>query len=246
MVSLFGHSGYHFDVLTVWFCLLAVSQAAYVNVALDKPAYQKYQYQPGDDRYDASNAVDGRKSDLSQGGGQCAISYYRQTATWWVNLITIHSIFNITVYFRTENSLQYFYGGWSKFFLGFSVYVSNTTDRLQGTLCFKDDNFTALTIPTVFTTTCPVHGQYVIYYNERLRGVTYPRGYSPNVFSYLCEVEVYGCPGGFYGANCSTACPDTNCYCHLKTGTCQGCKPGYQGYLCKLACDKGWSTNLKG
>uniref|UniRef100_A0A8W8NWE5 Multiple epidermal growth factor-like domains 10 n=1 Tax=Magallana gigas TaxID=29159 RepID=A0A8W8NWE5_MAGGI len=53
-------------------------------------------------------------------------------------------------------------------------------------------------------------------------------------------MEVYGCPGGFYGANCSNACPDTNCYCHLETGTCQGCKPGYQGYLCKSACGRGY------
>uniref|UniRef100_A0A8W8P2M6 Uncharacterized protein n=1 Tax=Magallana gigas TaxID=29159 RepID=A0A8W8P2M6_MAGGI len=52
MVSLFGHSVYHFDVLTVWFCLLAVSQAAYVNIALYKPADHQYQYQPGDDKYD--------------------------------------------------------------------------------------------------------------------------------------------------------------------------------------------------
>lgn len=43
-----------------------------------------------------------------------------------------------------------------------------------------------------------------------------------------------GCPGGFYGTNCSIACPDTNCYCHIETGTCQVCKPGYQGYLCTL------------
>ncbi|XP_052690988.1 cell death abnormality protein 1-like [Crassostrea angulata] len=132
-----------------------------------------------------------------------------------------------------------FYTGVSNYFLGFSVYVSNTTDRLQGTLCYKDDNFTALTIPAVFTTTCPVHGQYVIYYNERRPGVTYPRGYSTDVNSNLCEVEVYGCPGGFYGPNCSNACPDTNCYCHLETGTCQGCKPGYQGFLCKSVCGRG-------
>uniref|UniRef100_A0A8W8NZW4 Fucolectin tachylectin-4 pentraxin-1 domain-containing protein n=1 Tax=Magallana gigas TaxID=29159 RepID=A0A8W8NZW4_MAGGI len=242
MVSLFGHSVYHFDVLTVWFCLLAVSQAAYVNIALYKPADHQYQYQPGDDKYDvsnASNAVDGRKSDLSGGGGQCAASYREQTATWWVNLTTIQSIHNIAIYFRTENSLPYFYAWISPSLLGFSVYVSNTTDRLQGTLCYKDDNFTLDTIPDVFTTTCPVHGQYVIYYNERRPGVFYPRGYSTRVGISLCEVEVYGCPGGFYGPYCSNACPDTNCYCHLVTGTCQGCKPGYQGYLCKSACDKG-------
>lgn len=74
-------------------------------------------------------------------------------------------------------------------FLGFSVYISNTTDKLQGVLCFKDDAFTLDTIPSVLTVTCPVHGQYVIYYNERLSAVTYPNNYAHNE---LCEVEVYG------------------------------------------------------
>uniref|UniRef100_K1Q3Y1 Multiple epidermal growth factor-like domains 10 n=1 Tax=Magallana gigas TaxID=29159 RepID=K1Q3Y1_MAGGI len=216
----------------------ALSSLKAVNVALNKPAY--LQYPRGGDKWDASNAVDGRKSDLSRDGGQCAVSNDKQTATWWVDLATIHSIHHITIYFMTYGFGLDFYTGLSNYFLGFSVYVSNTTDRLQGTLCYKDDNFTALTIPSVFTTVCPVHGQYVIYYNERLPGVIYPRGYSTTVDINLCEVEVYGCPGGFYGANCSNACPDTNCYCHLETGTCQGCKPGYQGYLCKSACGRGY------
>lgn len=77
-------------------------------------------------------------------------------------------------------------------FLGFSVFVSNTTDRLQGTLCFKDNHFNRTTIPAVFTTPCYVHGQFVIYYNERLAGVTYPPGYSTEAFNELCELEVYG------------------------------------------------------
>lgn len=77
-------------------------------------------------------------------------------------------------------------------FRGFSVYVSNTTDRLQGTLCFKDNNLTQDTIPAVFTATCAVYGQYVIYYNERLQGVVYPESYSRLAYSELCEVEVYG------------------------------------------------------
>lgn len=62
---------------------------------------------------------------------------------------------------------------YTKYYLGFTVYVSNTSDMLQGTLCFKDDNFTTDTIPAVFTTTCP-------------------GSYSTKVFSDLCEVEVYG------------------------------------------------------
>lgn len=76
--------------------------------------------------------------------------------------------------------------------LGFSLYVSNTTDRLQGTLCFKDDIFTKSTLPEIFNISCYVHGQYVIYYNERLPGVVYPDNYLSIVVSDLCEVEVYG------------------------------------------------------
>nr|XP_034315301.1 low-density lipoprotein receptor 1 isoform X1 [Crassostrea gigas] len=76
-------------------------------------------------------------------------------------------------------------------FLGFSVYVSNTTDRSQGTLCFKDNNFTTSSLPAVFTINCSVHGQYVIYYNERLPGTAYPDDYSMYAFNDACEVEVY-------------------------------------------------------
>lgn len=73
--------------------------------------------------------------------------------------------------------------------LGFSVYVSNTTNKSEGVLCYKDTNFTTRTIPPVITINCSVH---VIYYNERLPEVAYPEDYSKNAEADLFEVEVYG------------------------------------------------------
>ena len=80
-----------------------------VNIALNKPTYQLYPYATARSNYhpsmvEASNAVDGLKSDLSFTGGQCVISENKkQTATWWVNLTNILSIHHITIYYRTEN-----------------------------------------------------------------------------------------------------------------------------------------------
>ena len=78
-------------------------------------------------------------------------------------------------------------------FLGFAVYISNTTDKLEGTLCFKDEDFNVTTIPPVINITCPMHGQYVIYYNERWSWTSCPSS-SRCYYAYndLCELEVYG------------------------------------------------------
>lgn len=75
-----------------------------VNIALNKPAHQLNQHYPGYDKYDASNAVDGNKSDLSYAGGQCVLSAQNKAiATWSVNLTSILSIHHIIIYYRTEN-----------------------------------------------------------------------------------------------------------------------------------------------
>lgn len=75
-----------------------------VNIALNKPTFQQHQYYHDDNRFDASNAVDGLKSDLNGLGGQCVVSAEKHSsATWWVNLTTIHSIHHITIYYRTDN-----------------------------------------------------------------------------------------------------------------------------------------------
>lgn len=76
-------------------------------------------------------------------------------------------------------------------FAGFSLYVSNTTDRHRGYLCYKD----GLELPSLdFNTNCITHGRYVIFYNERLpTHTTYPKSYETrSVYTELCEVTVLG------------------------------------------------------
>ncbi|XP_052694213.1 uncharacterized protein LOC128172455 [Crassostrea angulata] len=192
MYFLFCHFMCLLSVLSMLSSMLEVSEA-YENVALHKPAFQLHPYDRNNKTFDATNAVDGLKSDLSWTGGQCAVSALgKEIAAWWVNLGRLHIIDHITVYFKTNNGIWDYTNNATSTFLGFSLYVSNTTDRLQGKLCFKDNNFNTSTIPAVFSTICYVQGQYVIYYNERLKGVTYPCDYNSDAENDLCEVEVYG------------------------------------------------------
>lgn len=80
-------------------------------------------------------------------------------------------------------------------FAGFSLYVSNTdvstaADIKASTLCYKDGPQLP---PLNFTTVCTESARYVIFYNERLYGVVYPKGYIiVNVVTELCEVIVQG------------------------------------------------------
>ena len=76
------------------------------NLALRKSAWQ---LNPINDDYkhSANNAVDGRKSDLSELGGECtASSSSRTTAMWWVDLGTLQSIHHIIIQYATGNQVS--------------------------------------------------------------------------------------------------------------------------------------------
>ncbi|XP_061168768.1 uncharacterized protein LOC133177971, partial [Saccostrea echinata] len=164
---------------------------SYENIALLKPTWQATTYL-NHSGLGPEKAVDGLKFNRSWFGHQCSISTTGQTtATWWVDLQDILSIHHIIIYYRTDNVPWDSDNHFTTRFLGFSVFVSNTRNKEDGTLCFHDNEYNITTIADVVNITCTVHGQYVIYHNERLLTKEYPQDYSETAFNELCEVEVY-------------------------------------------------------
>ncbi|XP_078330377.1 uncharacterized protein LOC144624447 [Crassostrea virginica] len=218
---------------------MALNSRGRKNLALHKPAWQKSTYSS----YTAERAVDGQYTNLKWYGGQCAASYWEQTtAEWRVDLGGVRSIHHIVIQYATGNDVWDEDNWLTSAFLGFSVHISNTTNKEDGVPCFRDTNYTTATIPNPVNITCPYHGRYVIYYNNRTHP-PYPEGFSDYAFTFLCEVEVYDCPSpGYYGKNCSLECPQ-NCqdgYCDSVKGTCLDCKPGYIGSRCNQECPDGF------
>lgn len=75
---------------------------------------------------------------------------------------------------------------------GFFLYVSNTTVKEHGYICFHWIKIATGTPSEDQRINCNVHGRYVIYYNERKKNVVYPSYYSKFAYYDLCELEVYG------------------------------------------------------
>nr|XP_034322583.1 uncharacterized protein LOC105338080 [Crassostrea gigas] len=207
------------------------------NLALRKPTWENNPW-PDNENFKTANAVDGKYTDRTAGGGQCTISDDgKHTAEWRVDLGSVVSIRRIDIYYRIERINT------NKFIsrmAGFFLYVSNTTLKKDGHLCFHEIQTAPGTPLPDQKINCSVLGRYVIYYNDRLPNITYPSYYSQSAFNELCEVEVYGCNRTF-GDNCSNHCPFNCLYgqCHLLTGQCYSCVPGYQGQDCNQECENG-------
>nr|XP_022310709.1 multiple epidermal growth factor-like domains protein 6 [Crassostrea virginica] len=220
-------------VCCIWAALRFLSVQAYENLTSHQLAWQSsYLFSHNG----AERAVDGLYTKLHVYGGQCAGSDWSQTtAEWRVDLGGVKNIHHVFI--------QHVNDVYPEYFLGFSVYISIATNKEDGALCFRDTNYTIATITNPVNITCPYHGRYVIYYNNRTHP-PYPEGYKPYTAIGLCEVKVYGCRSlRNYGENCSLECPQ-NCqdgYCDME-GTCLACKPGFIGPRC-IECAAGLYGN---
>ena len=120
----------------------------------------------------------------------------RKDSFYNISILSVSHLFNIFYEHLLILILKYVSfldegNGYTSRFLGFSVYISNTTNKENGVLCFKDTSYTRATIPNPTDIPCAQHGKYVIYYNDR-SNPPYPAGYDTFAYNELCELQVLG------------------------------------------------------
>ncbi|XP_056003695.1 uncharacterized protein LOC130049752 [Ostrea edulis] len=134
----------------------------------------------------ANNAVD-------RNVGSCVrteafgINSQDKTMWWFVNLGNIYSIYSVRILFK-DYGPEYEARQRGRV-AGFSIYLSKPSNKRDELLCYKDEP--PGLPPLDFNTTCIGYSQYLMFYNERLGGVTYD-GYENPTFTELCEVIVKG------------------------------------------------------
>ncbi|XP_052085569.1 multiple epidermal growth factor-like domains protein 11 [Mytilus californianus] len=118
-----------------------------------------------------------------------------------------------------------------KYLLNTRIYVSSSKGLTSGQLCYTETRNPNEIDPIQNKVFCFTQGTYLTYYNPDRR---------MNI--KLCEVEVYGCPIGRYGDECSDKC-SSNCLtqpCEPDFGRCtDGCKSGFSGERCTSQCGLG-------
>lgn len=213
----------------------AIQVCALENLALSKPTWEQNPWPDLSRDFGSANAVDGWYENRGPTGGQCTISNEGSYTTMWrVDLESVVSISHIKIYYRTDNQNP---GPYVDRMAGFSLYVSNTTSKEEGHLCYKDKTGRPSVDQNI---PCSIYGRYVIYYNERNQSVN-TFYYSQYAFNELCEVEVYGCKEQFW-KNCPYSCPATckDQKCETNTDQCRDCIPGYQDLTCRKECKNGY------
>lgn len=176
-----------------WMYLTFVVTWGFDNLSTNKPTEQ---YIEADTctKCVAGNAVDGNNETCMR-TKDIGINSNIHTTWWYVDLGNNYSLYSIRIEFQKETQLVSEQTRRGRF-AGFSLYVSNTTNKDDGLVCYQNESRIP---PLDFNTSCITHGQYVIFYNERVVGKKYPSQYqTSNVITELCEVTVQGIDIIFY------------------------------------------------
>ncbi|XP_067678485.1 multiple epidermal growth factor-like domains protein 10 [Haliotis asinina] len=181
------------------------------NIALNKTASTTSgQFQ----NWSPSNAVDGDSS--INGLGKTCFHARRSPSDWTVDLGQDFQLYDIriysrnTFYFRNANS---------------NIYLNNDPSSICATLPGTTTN--------PVDVTCNGTGRYV---TIRKLGPGGQEGHDSAL--NICEVEIYVCSPGIYGANCDKFCHCLDSACDRLTGLCAGdCRPGWQDQRCDTACN---------
>ncbi|XP_069126894.1 uncharacterized protein [Argopecten irradians] len=183
----------------------------------------------------ASKVVDGNKNSFLN-GDSCLLTKQGATSVAWlyIDLGTVSVVQRIEMTNRkggdeTTSSAAKDRPHQEKL-RGFVMAVSNLTSTIPprpADVCYQDDGVFP---PDVFQNrTCNQIGRYVLLQNNKSKELE------------ICEVEVIGCPVGYYGHNCSMEC--SSCVvgqCFPGNGSCMfGCRPGFLGDMCTKECDGG-------
>uniref|UniRef100_A0A8W8LLE5 protein-tyrosine-phosphatase n=1 Tax=Magallana gigas TaxID=29159 RepID=A0A8W8LLE5_MAGGI len=187
----------------------------------------------------SSNAVDGN-NDTNVLNGHCSLTDETGnygTAWWRTRLSSASYIKSINIVSRNlyESRLA-----------GLSVYVSTgalaDNQFFVHPYVFYDRGPDQPSSNIVINLQEPVLGDYVTIFNNRTNRPL-PPVYSNSAILELCEVEVNGCPLGWYGPSCQLGCP-AKCLdgvCDPDNGRCcRGCQDGYTGDLCNQNCPLGF------
>ncbi|XP_070193546.1 receptor-type tyrosine-protein phosphatase mu-like isoform X1 [Littorina saxatilis] len=230
-----------------------------VNVAYGKPANMSSVFQRDGGSGPACVAVNGRTDTMwvprNNDNTNCVhTNEFDYAAFWLVDLGRNYTVTDITVFRRKGDPLR---------MSGMSVFVDNQ-------LCYSFLNRTAANIaalnalPERINITCPtpLTGRQVRFQKHGWDRNFDPGGYILNI----CEVQVWACKDGLYGAQCDQTCSGhckDNDTCDNYYGTCPtGCSTGYRGADCRCGhcrdgadcdvttlrclsgCDKGWDTQF--
>ncbi|XP_062571468.1 uncharacterized protein LOC134233508 [Saccostrea cucullata] len=194
--------------------------------------------------YIASKAVDGYISTCTR-TEYIGLNNAYDKVWWYVDLGGIRSVYDIRIRFKDykDEHGNLYLTRQRKRLAGFSLYISNTSRREDGYLCYED--LSTLGLPDLdFSTRCIKYGRFVIFYNERMDQKFYSSSrYENPALTELCDVVVQGCyRTGVYGYSCDINCP-TKCQgrrCDIVNGYCLGCTEGWSGSNCNQACPSGW------